>query len=151
MGSALLAVRPTANSGVSAALSTDLIRMMDPSGSPLNDGQRAALAASVGNLSISTAPDVELGVVADVGASIGFSGDDKVTGPATINVGLRKHLGVQLTRSNTPAWNQLPWYDPSRYVNAVSTGIGAAVPYVPAIPGPVSINPLYSSPSDAKK
>lgn len=104
----------------------------------------------VGRLSVETAPDVEVGVVGDVGASIGISGDDNFAGPATINIGLGKYLGIQITPSNTAAWNQLSWYDPSRYINAISAGIGAGVLYVPAIPATISINPTYTPPGAGK-
>jgi filamentous hemagglutinin len=81
---------------------------------------------------------------------VGVAGDDKFARPATINVGFGRYLGVQITPSNTAAWNQLPWYDPTRYINAISAGVGAGVPYVPAVPGTISINPMYSPPGTGK-
>jgi filamentous hemagglutinin len=85
--------------------------------------------------------DVVAGVYADAGASGGIAGD--YPGPITLNLGLGKYMGIQLNLSNAAASTQLPWYDPSRYVNTISGGIGVGLPVSPAIPFSVSIDPVY--------
>jgi filamentous hemagglutinin len=78
--------------------------------------------------------------VADIGFSLGWSGETKYSGPATVNYGIGRYLGIQFTPSNISAYDVKSWYDPTRYVNGIAGGLGLAIPLAPVT---ISADPTY--------
>ncbi|GEM_PF-6249916 len=48
---------------------------------------------------------------------------------------------MQVTPSNPIAWDEKPWYVPSRYVNGLGVGVGVGK----VLPIYVTMNPTYKS------
>ncbi len=84
-------------------------------------------------------PDVALGSIADAGVNIGLYGDSRYSSPVTINFGLGKYLGVQITPSNATSWLDRQWYYPNRYINGISLGLGIGI----STPINASTDPSY--------
>lgn len=103
-------------------------------------GPNFSYTANKGTVSLK--PDVAVGTIADIGASVTLAGDSRYAGPATINFGLGKYMGLQVTPSNVTAWEEKTWFDLGRYVNGVSVGIGWGF----ATPVNVTVDPTYQSP-----
>jgi filamentous hemagglutinin len=104
-------------------------------------GPNLSYTANDGSYSVK--PDIAIGSLGDVGANIGLYGDPRYSGSSVINFGLGKYLGAQITPSNVTAWIEKTWYDPTRYINGLSLGIGAGI----STPINVTIDPTYQSPS----
>jgi len=78
--------------------------------------------------------DWAAGVIADVGVNVGFA-DLSGTGgscaaPFSINLGLGTKGGVQIVPRSSIDPN-LPWWNPAKYIDAISIGLGVAVPLSP--------------------
>jgi len=104
-------------------------------------GPNASWSSGDGTFSIK--PDVAVGEIGDAGVAIGLTGDSRYSGPSVVNIGMGKYLGIQVTPSNVTGWDEKSWYDPARYVNGVSVGLG--VGYSAQIN--VTTDPTYQSPA----
>jgi len=77
----------------------------------------------------SITPEVSFGSYGDAGVSVGaadLSGTGGAQTGATVNFGLGRYFGVQITLQKN-----INWSDPSTYVDAITAGIGLPIPSIP--------------------
>lgn len=107
---------------------------------PASLGVSARYAASWNNGSYELKPDYMVGGVFYIGLSAGIYGNARYTGPTVFNFGAGQ-FSTQVTPSNPIAWDEKPWYVPSRYVNGLGVGVGVGK----VLPIYVTMNPTYKS------
>lgn len=90
-----------------------------------------------------TTVDVALGVIADIGVSAGFSDLSDTGGKCaqdhSINLGFGKYGGIQITLrkiQDTTKWI----INPTRYIDAISFGLGLGVASPVSLSGPASLS-----------
>jgi len=84
--------------------------------------------------------DVAIGIIADAGVSFGVTDLSDTGGAKTagyqVNFGIGTKLGIQITPTECPDESK-SWWDPRRYIDGVSIGLGVGVP-IPYLPGSIS-------------